>query len=131
MHALDAVDPVLGGRVYFGPVVDMRHLLRHPFWPDAPEQSAGIPMLLGNTVAETRGFYPADGKVLKGLDFDNLAERIAPEMRVDLEPGWVVAAFRSRYPEAGPAELFHRIVTASRSWRGQVEEAEARARGGR
>ena len=28
-------------------------------------------------------------------------------------------------------ELFHRIVTAARSWRGQVEEAEARARAGR
>lgn len=131
LDALDAADPVLGGRVYFGPVVDMRHLLRHPFWPDAPEQSAGIPMLLGNTVAETRAFYPPEGKVLKGLDFDNLASRIGPEMRVDLEPSWVVGKFRSRYPEAAPAELFHRIVTAARSWRGQVEEAEARARGGR
>jgi para-nitrobenzyl esterase len=27
--------------------------------------------------------------------------------------------------------MFHRIVTASRSWRGQIEEAEARARAGR
>ncbi|MBU7579982.1 MAG: carboxylesterase/lipase family protein [Porphyrobacter sp.] len=131
LDALFAEDPVLGGRVYFGPVVDMRHLHRHPFWPDAPAQSAEIPMLLGNTVAETRAFYPADGKVLKGLDFGNLAERIGPEMRVDLEPGWVVAEFRRHYPEASPVELFHRIVTPARSWRGQIEEAEARARGGR
>ena len=129
--ALDASDPVLGGRVYFGPVLDMRHLLRHPFWPDAPAQSADIPMLLGNTVAETRAFYPPEGRVLKGLSWDNLAERIGPEMRVDLEPGWVVAQVRERYPEASPEELFHRIVTPARSWRGQVEEAEARARGGR
>jgi para-nitrobenzyl esterase len=129
--ALAAGDPVLGGKVYFGPVVDMRHLTRHPFWPDAPEQSAGIPMLLGNTIAETRAFYTPEGKVLKGLTFDNLPERIAPEMRVDLEPGWVVAQFRTRYPEASPEELFHRIVTPARSWRGQVEEAEARARQGR
>lgn len=131
IEALQAADPVLGGRVYFGPVVDMRNLPRHPFWPDAPEQSAGIPMLLGNTVAETRAFYPPDGKVLKGLDFSNLADRIGPEMRVDLKPGWVVGQFRARYPEASPTELFHRIVTPARSWRGQVEEAEARARGGR
>jgi para-nitrobenzyl esterase len=129
--ALSAPDPVLGGKVYFGPVVDMRHLHRHPFWPDAPEQSAHIPMLLGNTVAETRAFYPPEGRVLKGLTFDNLAERIGPEMRVDLEPGWVVAQFRARYPQASPTELFHRIVTPARSWRGQVEEAEARARQGR
>jgi para-nitrobenzyl esterase len=131
LEALETPDPVLGGRVYFGPVVDMRNLPRHPFWPDAPEQSAGIPMLLGNTVAETRAFYPPEGKVLKGLDFSNLAERIRPEMRVDLETGWVVGQFRARYPEASPTELFHRIVTPARSWRGQVEEAEARARGGR
>ncbi len=131
LEALQASDPVLGGRVYFGPVVDMRNLMRHPFWPDAPEQSADIPMLLGNTIAETRAFYPADGRVLKGLSWDNLAERVGPEMRVDLAPAWVVAQFRARYPEASPVELFHRIVTPARSWRGQVDEAEARARGGR
>jgi para-nitrobenzyl esterase len=126
--ALSATDPILGGGVYMGPVLDMRHLHRHPFWPDAPLQSAHIPMLLGNTVMETRAFYPTDGRVLLGLDWANLAERIAPEMRVDIEPHWVVAQFRTRYPEAAPVELFHRIVTAARSWRGQVEEAEARAR---
>jgi para-nitrobenzyl esterase len=131
LMALDTPDPVISGRVYFGPVLDMRSLPRHPFWPDAPEQSAHIPMLLGNTVAESRAFYPADGKVLKDLTFDNLATRIAPEMRVDIAPDWVVAQFRARYPEASPLDLFHRIVTAARSWRGQVEEAEARARGGR
>lgn len=128
--ALGATDPVLGGRVYFGPVLDMRNLMRHPFWPDAPEQSAAVPMLLGNTIAETRAFYPSDGRVLKGLSWDNLAERIGPEMRIDLHPGWVVEQFRARYPDAAPTELFHRIVTPARSWRGQVEEAEARARGG-
>lgn len=126
--ALGAADPVLGGRVYFGPVLDMRNVPRHPFWPDAPEQSADIPMLLGNTIAETRAFYPPDGRVLEGLSWDNLAERIGPEMRVDLEPRWVAAQFRARYPDAAPQELFHRIVTPARSWRGQVEEAEARAR---
>ncbi len=130
MNALDVPDPVLGGRVYFGPVLDMRSLPRHPFWPDAPPQSAQTPLLLGNTVAETRAFYPADGRVLQRLTFDNLAARIAPEMKVDIAPDWVVAQFRARYPQATPLDLFHRIVTPARSWRGQVEEAEARARAG-
>jgi para-nitrobenzyl esterase len=128
--ALGAADPILGGGVYMGPVLDMLHLHRHPFWPDAPTQSAHIPMLLGNTVMETRAFYAPESRQLAGLDFSNLAVRIAPEMRVDIHPGWVVQQFRSRYPEAGPETLFHRIVTAARSWRGQVEEAEARARDG-
>ncbi len=129
--ALSATDPILGGGVYMGPVLDMRHLLRHPFWPDAAPQSLGIPMLLGNTVLETRAFYAPGGKQLAGLNFGNLAARVAPEMRIDISPEWVVGEFRARYPQAEPLELFHRIVTAARSWRGQIEEAEARARAGR
>jgi para-nitrobenzyl esterase len=129
--ALSATDPILGGGVYMGPVLDMRNLHRHPFWPDAAPQSLGIPMLLGNTVAETRAFYAPEAKQLAGLNFDNLASRIAPEMRIDAHPDWVVSAFRARYPKAEPLDLFHRIVTAARSWRGQVEEAEARVKAGR
>ncbi|MCR2833159.1 carboxylesterase/lipase family protein [Parerythrobacter lacustris] len=125
--ALSATDPILGGGVYMGPVLDMVHLHRHPFWPDAPAQSAHIPMLLGNTVMETRAFYAADKPPIAGLEMNNLADRIAPQMRIDIEPNWVVGQFRARYPAAPPLELFHRIVTAARSWRGQVEEAEARA----
>lgn len=130
IRALSATDPVLGGRVYMGPVLDMQHLLRHPFWPDAAPQSNHIPMMLGNTIMETRAFYHPDRPPIAGLTMDNLAERIARQMRVDIRPDWVVAQFRARYPGAAPLELFHRIVTAARSWRGQVEEAEARARAG-
>lgn len=130
VEALSAEDPYLGGGVYMGPVLDMTHLSRHPFWPDAAPLSLGIPMMMGNTVMETRAFYRPDGPQLQGLDYANLAERIGPEMRIDIRPDWVVAQFRERYPGASPVELFHRIVTAARSWRGQVEEAEARARAG-
>ncbi len=129
--ALSATDPILGGGVYMGPVLDMRNLMRHPFWPDAAPQSLNIPMMMGNCVMETRAFYAPDSKQLNGLTFDNLAARIAPEMRIDIKPEWVVDQFRARYPQATPLEQFHRIVTAARSWRGQVEEAEARARAGR
>lgn len=126
--ALSATDPILGGSAYMGPVLDMRNLTRHPFWPDAAPQSLDIPILLGNTIAETRAFYAPDSKQVAGLNFENLAARIAPEMRIDAHPDWVVGEFRARYPTAEPLDLFHRIVTAARSWRGQIEEAEARAR---
>ena len=129
--ALSATDPILGGGVYMGPVLDMRNLHRHPFWPDATPQSLGMPMLLGNCVAETRAFFGPDSRQLKGLDWSNLAARIAPEMKVDIDPEWVVAQFRARYPPDSAEQQFHRIVTAARSWRGQVEEAEARAEAGR
>lgn len=128
MSALSATDPILGGGIYMGPVMDMRNLHRHPFWPNAAPQSLGIPMMLGNTVMESRAFYAADSRQLKGLSFDNLAARIAPEMRIDAHPDWVVREFRARFPKPEPVELFHRIVTTARSWRGQVIEAEERAK---
>ena len=130
IDGLAITDPIIGGSLYMGPVLDMVHLTRHPFWPDAPAQSRNIPMLLGNVVFETRAFYAVDGRQLGGLTMDNLADRIAPEMRIDILPEWIVEQFRQRYPQADALQLFHRIVTAARSWRGQVEEAEARARDG-
>ncbi len=126
--ALSATDPVMGGGLYMGPVLDMKHLHRHPFWPDPAPQGNAIPMLLGNTVAETRAFFPSDHPMLQGLDWSNLAQRAGPELKVDIDPAWVVAQFRSRYPADTAEQIFHRMVTAGRSWRGQVEEADARAR---
>ncbi|MBC2667538.1 carboxylesterase/lipase family protein [Novosphingobium piscinae] len=128
--ALAVPDPILGGGVYMGPVLDMRHLSRHPFWPEPAPEGRTIPMLLGNTVAETRAFFPPGHPRLQGLDWDNLAMRVGPEMKVDIDPAWTVAQFRARYPADPPEALFHRVVTAARSWRGQVEEADARARAG-
>jgi para-nitrobenzyl esterase len=128
--ALSATDPILGGGVYFGPVLDMRNLHRHPFWPDPAPQGNAIPMLLGNTVAETRAFFPPDHPKLRGLDWTNLAQRAGPELRIDIKPEWVVEQFCARYPADSPEQIFHRMVTAGRSWRGQVEEADARARAG-
>ncbi len=84
--ALDAIDPVLGGRVYFGPVLDGRALLRHPFYPDAHLQGLSMPMMLRNTFAETRGFFKPDHPKLQKLDWHKIAERIAPELRVDISP---------------------------------------------
>ncbi|MFV0624372.1 carboxylesterase/lipase family protein [Sphingomonas sp. ac-8] len=128
--ALDAVDPILGGGVYFGPVLDMKWLTRHPFWPDANPQGLAIPMLLGNTHDETRAFLSPDSVKVQGLSWDNLADRIAPELRIDILPEWVVAQYRAHFPDWTPTQVFYGATTAGRSWRGQVIEAEERARAG-
>jgi para-nitrobenzyl esterase len=130
MAGLKAVDPVLGGGVYFGPVLDMRLLSRHPFWPDAAPQSLGIPLMLGNTAGETRAFLAPDSPRVAGLTWDNLAERLAPELRIDILPEWVVREYRLRFPAWSPTDIFYDATTCGRSWRGQVIEAETRARAG-
>ena len=98
VEGLGATDPYLGGGVYMGPVLDMKWLARHPFWPDANPQGNAIPMMLGNTHDETRAFYGPDHPKIVGLNWDNLAERMAPELRIDAHPEWVVAEYRRLFP---------------------------------
>ena len=130
VEGLGATDPYLGGGVYMGPVLDMKWLVRHPFWPDANPQGNAIPMLLGNTRDETRAFYPPDHPKIVGLTWDNLPERMAPELRIDALPEWVVAEYRRHFPAYSAEQVFYAATTAGRSWRGQVIEAEERARAG-
>ena len=130
VEAQDARDPVLGGGVYFGPVLDMKWLQRHPFWPDAHPQSLAIPMILGNTHDETRAFIDPHSERIRTLTWDNLATRMAPDLKIDILPEWVVAEYRARFPKDTPQDVFYRATTAGRSWRGQVIEADARAAAG-
>lgn len=130
VEGLAATDPILGGGIYMGPVLDMKWLTRHPFWPDPHPQSNGIPMILGNTRDETRAFIDPDSDKVRTLSWANLAERIAPELRVDLHPEWVVSQYRGRFPDWSAERIFYAATTAGRSWPGQVIEAEARAAAG-
>lgn len=127
--ALSTRDPVIGsGGVYFGPVLDMKHLLRHPFYPDAPAQSANIPMIIGNTHDETRAFITDPG-VYK-LTWDELPERLAKNLRVDILPSLVIEQYKSWFPGISPTDLFFLATTAGRSWRAAIIEDEERAKAG-
>ncbi|HST37670.1 MAG TPA: carboxylesterase family protein [Allosphingosinicella sp.] len=130
VEGLGATDPILGGSLYFGPVLDMKWLTRHPFWPDANPQSNRIPLLLGNTHDETRAFYPPGHPKLAGLGWENIAERIGPELRIDAHPEWVIAEYRRLFPAYSAEQVFYAATTAGRSWRAQLIEAEERARAG-
>lgn len=130
VEALTPTDPVLGfGSIYFGPVLDERHLTRHPFYPDAAPQSLNIPMLIGNTHDETRGFVGND-RSLFNLTWDELPARLAGAMRVDILPEEVVRHYRALYPNYSPSDVYFAASTAARSWRGALIELEERARAG-
>ena len=131
LQALSARDPsrVEDTALYLGPVMDGTALPRHPFWPDAPPQSARIPMVVGNTRDETRAFLGRDPGNF-ALDWDTLPAKLRTQQYVDLDPATVVAAYRRMYPDYTPSEVFFAATTAGRSWRGAVEELEARARDG-
>jgi para-nitrobenzyl esterase len=130
LAAINARDPVLPfGSVSFAPVLDERSLDRHPFYPNAPAHSAHIPMIIGNTHDETRAFLGGDESNFK-LTWEQLPEKLAPQMRVDIQPEVVIAEYRRWYPRYSPSEVFFAATTAGRSWRGAVIEAEERAQSG-
>ncbi|WDI30088.1 carboxylesterase/lipase family protein [Hyphococcus flavus] len=129
IEALSAVDPINSERgLYFGPVLDERFLTQHPFWPEAPAQSASIPMILGNTKDETRNLIGNREPDTFDLTWDEVPARLARHMRVDISPIEVLETYRRVYPDYSPSDVFFAATTAGRSWRGQVEESDARAR---
>ena len=113
--------------LYFGPVMDARSLHRHPFYPDAPEQSVHIPMIIGNTRDETRGFLGNDPDNFT-LTWEQLPARLQAQQYTDLLPETVIAEYRRLYPDYSPSQVFFAATTAGRSWRGAIEEVEARAK---
>jgi len=131
LAATRARDPsrVESTSLYFGPVVDGRSLPVHPFWPQAPLQSAAIPMVIGNTHDETRAFLGNDPANF-ALTWETLPAKLEKEQFVDLLPSVVIAEYRRLYPHYTPSDVFFAATTAGRSWRGAVEELEARARQG-
>ena len=99
MESLIAASHAAG---YYGPVKDGRTLVRDPFDPDAPPLGAPIPLILGNTHDETQ--------FLGDLNLDR-----------------VIREYRQDYPSYSATDVFFAATTASRSWRGQLIEAERRA----
>ena len=130
LEAARIEDPILGfGGLYFGPVLDEQNLSRHPFYPDAPGQSAQIPMIIGNTHDETRAFIATPQNL--AVTWETLESRLTlANMRVDIDPATVVATYRQLYPHYSPSDVLFSATTAARSWRGAIIEAEARARSG-
>lgn len=128
LKGMKARDPVAGtGGVYVGPVLDGRSLPRHPFFPDAPSLSADIPMIIGNTRDETRNLIGGGDPGTFELIWEALPAKLFPAMRVDIAPETVIAAYRLLYPHYSPSDVFFAATTAGRSWRGAVEELQARA----
>jgi para-nitrobenzyl esterase len=126
--ALKTPDPLeRKGSIVFWSVMDGGVLPRHPFYPDAPRESAHIPMIIGNTHDETRAFLGGDPRNF-ALTWEELPERLGPELVLDVAPRRVIARYRELYPHYTPSEVFFAATTAGRSWPGHLIQAEQRAK---
>jgi para-nitrobenzyl esterase len=101
--------PFIFERSPFRPVVDGRSLQRHPFDPDAPDISADIPLMIGDTNAEM-SFYLTDDEVWhRKLDAAGFRARLKPFTLQHTER--VAALYEKQYPAATPAERLITVMT--------------------
>ena len=116
-------------RYPFGPVVDGDLLPRHPFEPDAPDPSANIPLLVGDTTDEAALFLAQDDRIWN-------ATLTEAELRTELakvaggEADRVVEAYRRQHPGASPARRLVATLTDSNFRIRSLTLAERRARRG-
>ena len=131
---MEAIQQATRGAGYFGPVKDGRSLPVDPFEPTDPQMSAGIPMVLGNTHDETRVLIGGGQPGLFDLTWETLPaalEKGAPFLKspsVTLPVSEVIAKYRAWNPGYSASDVFFAVTTDSRSWRGEVIEAEQRAK---
>jgi len=118
---------------YFGPVTDGRSLPIDPFTPTDPRLSVDVPMVLGNTHDETRVLIGGGQPKLFDLTWETLPDALekgAPFLKSDtvsLPVAEVIKNFREWNPTYSASDIFFAVTTDSRSWRGEVIEAERRA----
>ncbi|MGA8042359.1 MAG: carboxylesterase/lipase family protein [Terracidiphilus sp.] len=98
----------IGAMLGWAPVVDGKVLPRQPFAPDAPAQSAQIPLLVGTTLNEFVSainhpeFMEMTEDALKGRVHEAFGDKA----------GNIIAAAKSVYPNALPFELWSVIAVS-------------------
>ncbi|MEO6125464.1 MAG: carboxylesterase family protein [Ilumatobacteraceae bacterium] len=114
----DAVSRAAGGvpgdpMKEFAPCLDGDTVTRHPFEPDAPSESAQVPLLIGRTKDETLAFmhfHPQFG-ALEDADVAAHAQLEFGERSDEAE-----AAVRAAYPNYSPTDLLAALWTSTYIW---------------
>ena len=96
----------------FRPSIDDASIPHHPFDPDAPAQSASIPIMIGFTKDEQTLYNVGNPEWIKTTDAQVLeaANRSAPGKGAD-----VTAAFKAAYPDYAPHHLLMQVTGTYRS----------------
>jgi para-nitrobenzyl esterase len=97
------------GEDNWGPTVDGRILPRHPFDPNAPEISAGVPLLTGSNLHEfVNGLDRPEAQVMQMDEVYRIVNQEFGEHSKE-----IIDAYRADYPQASPFDLYATIAAAS------------------
>jgi para-nitrobenzyl esterase len=118
------------GPGYFGPVLDGKVLLQHPFDPAPPAFSRNKPLLVGYNHDENDFFALVSGDIAAfNLDEEALKGRLQKEIPEHWEK--VLATYKASRPDASPADLYCAIRTSRFAGTGSTVIAERKtAQGG-
>ena len=113
----------------FRPVVDGVVLPKGPWWPEASNLGADIPVMMGNTATEMTMIVGSSDPSIFNITEAELPARLAPYIKGG-DAAKIIAAFRKITPNASPSDLFFDITTA-RTMRGtSILVAETREKQG-
>ncbi|WP_239987433.1 carboxylesterase/lipase family protein [Sphingosinithalassobacter portus] len=107
----------------FAPVVDGITLPRHPFFPDAPDVSRDVPMIISSALDERAYRMPANAMTQEQLL--GFARRRAGDRAQE-----VVAMYREADPDAKPFLLAARMDSDRSFFKAAFTQAELKARQG-
>ena len=115
----------------FRPVVDGRSLHRDPYFPDAPEIAADVPVMAGTTNTETTWYYDAYPNNFL-LEISDVRRRLMRFLKLD---GGAVDAlidvYRSGCPDVNPSDILTAITTDYLFKRNTLRIASLHAASGR
>ncbi|HVY87975.1 MAG TPA: carboxylesterase family protein, partial [Hyphomonadaceae bacterium] len=109
-----------------GPVLDGRSIKRHPFDPDAPEQSKDVPLLIGCNRTEGTSLDGASNPALFDLTWETLPDAMKKQF-----PGKdvkkIIDLYKKNKPDIEAPELYFMSGADNRFFRGSVTIADRKS----
>ena len=115
--------------IRLGPVVDGRSLARQPFDPDAPAQSANVPMLIGTNGTESTALLGiADGSLFS-LNEADMRTKLKSLLHLtdDAQLDSLVAVYKKDRPNASPSDIYFAVTTDRMMRMNAITQAERKA----
>jgi len=115
--------------IRLGPVVDGRSLPRQPFDPDAPAQSANVPMLIGTNGTESTALLGiADGSLFS-LNEADMRTKLKSYLHLtdDAQLDSLLAFYKKDQPNASPSDIYFAVTTDRMMRMNAITQAERKA----
>jgi len=109
-----------------GPVVDGRSLARNPFDPDAPGQSANVPMLIGTNGTESTVLLGLADPSLFSLNEADMRSKLKAYLHLDDDAKLdsIIATYKKDRPDATPSDIYFAITTDRMMRMNAITQAE-------